>query len=366
MTNCEDKYYIAFSSIEEISSSFVKKIIEIKGSAKSAWEAEEKDFFNSELRKSSVQAFLEKRDSIDPDKMLNLTIERGVNWITYEDERYPYLLKQIDNPPMLLYYKGNLSRINFDKTLSVVGSRRASTMGKENLGRIIKDFRGTDLTIVSGGAWGIDTCAHENAIKNGLSTIVVIGSGLDNLYPAQNKNLFEEICQNHGVIMSEYWHDFEPLPFRFPIRNRIVSGLSKGTLIVEAMLKSGAMITANLCLDQGRELMCMPGDINNPNTQGIYHLLKNGASMVTSGQDIMDVLGWEKEKIELSSKNVSENGLSDVEKLIIAEVSIEPLTPDMIASRLNCDISDIMINLTTMELSGLIKQIEGARYVSCG
>ena len=363
--NFEDKYFIAFSSIEEISASFIKKIFAIKGSIKSAWEADEKDFKDSGLRINSVKTFLEKRDKIDPEKLLNETIERGINWITYTDKNYPYLLKQIDSPPMILFYKGNLKRVNFDKTLSIVGSRKASTIGKENLGRILKDFYGTDLTIVSGGAAGVDTCAHENAIKNDLTTIVIIGSGLNKLYPVQNEKMFEKICQNYGVIMSEYWHDFEPLPFRFPIRNRIVSGLSRGTLIVEAAIKSGAMITANLCLEQGRELMCMPGNINNPNTQGIYHLLKNGASMVTCGQDILDVMGWEKIKNKKDRTENNNSKLSEQEQIILKEVSIEPLSADIIASRLNIEFNDLMIVLTTMELSGLIKQIEGARYIAC-
>ena len=363
--NIEDKYFIAFASIEEISASFIKTLLDIKGSIKSAWEAEEKDFKNSGLRIRSVKTFLEKRDKIDPDKLLNLTVEKGINWITYNSKDYPYLLKQIDSPPMALFYRGNLKRVNFDKTLSVVGSRHASTLGKENLGKILKDFYGTGMTIGSGGAAGVDTCAHENAIKNELTTIVVIGSGLDKLYPVQNEKMFEKICQNYGVVMSEYWHDFEPLPFRFPIRNRLVSGLSRGTLIVEAAMKSGAMITANLCLEQGRELMCMPGNINNPNTQGIYHLLKNGASIVTCGQDILDVMGWEKIKNSPQKTENINSGLSEVEQKILDEVSIEPLSADIIASRLNLEMNNLMIVLTTMELSGLIKQIEGAKYIAC-
>ena len=361
--NSNDKYYIAFASIEEVGGVFIRTILDIKGSIKAAWEANEKDFSNSGLRINTVKTFLEKRDKIDPDKMYNLTVEKGINWLTWESSRYPELLRQIEPAPMTLFYKGNLERINFNKTLSVVGSRKASTMGKENLGRILKDFYGTDLTIVSGGAAGIDTAAHQNAIKNNLSTIVVLGSGLERLYPVQNEKMFEEICQNYGIIMSEFWHDFEPMPFRFPIRNRIVSGLSRGTLIVEAAIKSGAMITANLCLEQNRELMCMPGNINNPNTQGIYHLLKNGAAMVTSGQDIMDVMGWEKNTVPQKENKLN---LSETENLILEEISIEPMSADTLANKLNLDISDLMMTLTTMELSGLIKQMEGARYTSCG
>lgn len=358
----EDKYFIAFSSIEEIGSVFIKKLLEQKGSIKSAWEVDEKDFINSGIRASSVQKFLRKRDKISPDKMYNITIEQGIKWLTYNNEEYPPILRQIESAPMTLFYKGDLKKINFEKTISIVGSRKASSLGKENLEKILKDFYGTDLTIVSGGALGIDTCAHQSAINNNLSTIVVLGSGLNRLYPTQNKNLFDKILQNYGIIMSEFWHDCEPMPFRFPIRNRIVSGLSKGTLIVEAALKSGAMITANLCLEQNRELMCMPGDIANPNTQGIYHLLKNGASMITCSQDILDSLNWEKVKI---NKEKTSCELNNTEKNIFEEISIEPLTADALANKLNLNISEVMLTLTTMELSGLIKQIEGAKYISC-
>lgn len=360
----EDKYFIAFASIEEIGGVFIKKLLDLKCSIKAAWEVDEKDFVNSGLRKSTVETFLRKRDSINPDELYNITIEKGINWITYNSENYPPLLKQIIPAPMLLFYKGNLERVNFEKTLSVVGSRKASTLGKENLNKIIKDFYNTDLTIVSGGAAGVDTAAHKSAIKNELSTIVVLGSGLDVPYPTQNIPMFEEICRNYGVVMSEYWHDFEPMPFRFPIRNRIVSGLSKGTLIVEAALKSGAMITANLCLEQNRELMCMPGEINNPNTEGIYKLLKNGATLVTNGQDIMETMGWEKQ-VQQKNKNSENDNFSDIEKSVLEEISIEPVTADILANKLNLDVSDLMLTLTTMELSGLIKQIEGARYMVC-
>ena len=232
------------------------------------------------------------RDKTDIDKAFNYIIENNINYLTIEDENYPKLLKEINEPPLNLFYLGDLNRCNFDKCLAVVGSRNASNSSKKVLKNIMNELKQTDLCVVSGLALGADTQAHKCAIESNLSTIAVIGGGFNNLYPQQNKELFNDIINKYGVVMSESWPDFEPIAWRFPHRNTIVNGLSKGTLVIEAKLKSGAIITANMCLDEGRELMCIPGDILNPNTEGIYHLLKNGATMVTCANDILDALNW--------------------------------------------------------------------------
>ena len=228
------------------------------------------------------------RDKIDPDKVLDEILKRDIYYLTLEDEKYPKMLKNIENPPAVLYYKGSLDICNLDKTLAVVGSRRASYHAKDELHKIISELSGTDICIVSGLAAGIDSQAHLSALENNLKTIGVIASGLDFYYPTSNKKLYERIESGNGAVVSEYFPTFEPLKFRFPQRNRIVSGLSYGTLVAEASLKSGALITANLTLEQGRELMCMPGLISNPNTEGIYKLLKNGATLVTCADDILN------------------------------------------------------------------------------
>ena len=232
------------------------------------------------------------------------------------------MLKEIYNPPAVLYYKGDLSRINFNKTLAVVGSRKSSTYAKDALKLILSGLKNTDITIVSGLAAGIDTAAHNLAIEFGLKTVGVIASGFDYTYPASNKKLYEDIESEHGVIFSEYYPTFEPLKYRFPQRNRIVSGLSSGTLVAEASLKSGALITANLTLEQGRELMCIPGMITNPNTRGIYKLLKNGATLVTEANDILNTLDWEVQKQQnLDLKSTLE--LSEDETKVLSHLEVE-------------------------------------------
>ena len=285
-------YWIALSSIEEIDSSFIQRLYNYFGDIESAFNANDLSCIDG-LSVKKAENFLRLRDKVDVDKVYNAVIERGIKFFTFEDENYPQMLRNIDDPPSVLYYKGDLSDCNLEKTLAVVGSRRATGYAREALSKIISELNGTDICIVSGLASGIDTTAHVSALDNNLKTIGVIASGFDFTYPADNKELYKRIENGCGAVLSEYYPTFQPIKFRFPQRNRIVSGLSYGTLVAEASLKSGALITANLTLEQGRELMCIPGLITNPNTQGIYKLLKNGATLVTCADDILEALGWE-------------------------------------------------------------------------
>lgn len=270
------------------------------------------------------------------------------------------MLKHISNPPVVLYYKGDLFSCNLEKTLAVVGSRRASSYAKEALTKIISELENTDICIVSGLASGIDTTAHVAALDSNLKTIGVIASGFDYTYPAANKSLYEKIEDGNGAVVSEYYPTFEPLKFRFPQRNRIVSGLSFGTLVAEASLKSGALITSNLTLEQGRELMCIPGLITNPNTQGIYKLLKNGASIVTCADDILEALNWE---IKTEQKSLFEvPDLTEDEMKIYKALEIEEKGADELMFITKIHLDNLLMYLTTMELKGIIKQVDGDRY----
>ena len=249
-----DRYWIAFSSIESIDSAFILRLYNYFGDIETAYNAPEREFQNIDgLSVKKTQNFVEARKNLDIEKVFNGVEKRSIGFLTFEDENYPQMLKEIYNPPAVLYYKGDLSRINFNKTLAVVGSRKSSTYAKDALKLILSGLKNTDITIVSGLAAGIDTAAHNLAIEFGLKTIGVIASGFDYTYPASNKKLYEDIEREHGVIFSEYYPTFEPLKYRFPQRNRIVSGLSYGTLVAEASLKSGALITEKLTLEKVRE-----------------------------------------------------------------------------------------------------------------
>lgn len=358
-----DKFWIAFSSIEIIGSKFVQTLYEYFGSIERAWSvsSSELNLFGGYIQRNADE-FLKLRDKISPDECLEYIINEDIKYITFDDSNYPYLLKQISNPPMVLFYKGSINECNLERTIAVVGSRRASDSSKQVLRKILLGLKNTDVTIISGMAEGIDTVAHRSAIDSGVKTIAVLGGGFNNIFPKSNLRLYNEIINGNGAVITEYWPDFQPMPFRFPVRNRIVSGLSKGTLVAEAALKSGALITANLTLEQNRELMCMPGLISNPNTQGIFKLLKQGAALVTNTEDILNTLGWQIE-IKNTQKESSEDNLTDREKIVIEEIKLNPLSFDELILRTKLNINDLMIILTQLELKGLIKQTDGNKYI---
>lgn len=357
----KNKFWIAFSSIEEIDSRFVQRLYNYFGDIERAYNASLADLSQIDgLNIKKAETFIKKRDKTNPDKTLDEVLRRNLSFLTFDNENYPYLLKNISDPPMVLYVKGDLGLCNLKKTLAVVGSRKASTNSKDILTKIITELRNTDICIVSGLASGIDTVAHQAAIANNLKTIGVIASGFDFVYPTANKDLYKKIEDGCGAILSEYFPTFQPLHFRFPHRNRIVSGLSYGTLVAEAALKSGALITANLCLEQGRELMCIPGLISNPNTQGIYKLLKQGAAMVTCSEDILQALNWEikpEKQLKMDFSKVSVD-----EKKVLDAIEVESKGFDAISTETGIDFNSLLVCLTNLELQGTIKQVEGEKY----
>lgn len=355
------KYWVGLSSIEKIDSLFILKIYEHFGDIERAFNASKSELSEIEgLSVKKAEYFLDIRSKLNLDEIFEAVEKRGIKVLTFDDDKYPKLLKEISNPPAVLYYKGDLFSCNLEKTLAVVGSRRASFNGKESLKKIINGLENTDICIVSGLASGIDTVSHQFAIDNNLKTIGVIASGFDFTYPSSNKHLYDEIINGKGAIITEYYPTFEPLKYRFPQRNRIVSGISYGTLVAEAALKSGALITANVTLDQGRELMCIPGLITNPNTEGIYKLLKTGANLVTDSDDVLNALGWE---IVKDNHNFEESDdLAIDEKKILYTINIEPKGFDEIQAETKLPTDSLLIALTKLELMGRLEQIVGDRY----
>ena len=357
----KDKYWIAFSAIEQLDSTFIQRLYNYFGDIEIAFNAELKDLKEIEgLSVKKAETFIEKKKNINPDKALEEVLKRNIKFITFDSSEYPYMLSQISNPPITIFYKGDLSTCNLDRTVAFVGSRRASLNGKDGVKRVISDLRNTDVCIVSGLASGIDAISHESAINNNLKTIGVIASGFDYTYPESNKYLYEKIEQEAGAVISEYYPTFQPLKFRFPQRNRIVTGLSFGTVVGEAALKSGALISANLTLEQGRELMCIPGAINNVNTEGIYKLIKDGASIVTSGDDILNALGWEIKKVQ--PKNETNLSLNPQEKIIFDIIGVEPKGFDEIQAETKLETDELLSLLTMIEIKSLVEHIDGDRY----
>ena len=353
------KYWTAFASIEQLDSTFIQRLYNYFGDIETAYNATLNDLKQIEgLSIRKAENFIEKKKNVNPDKTLEEIEKRNIKILTFDNPKYPYMLSEISNPPMTIFYKGDLFSCNLQRTVAFVGSRRASLNGKESVRKIVHDFKNTDICIVSGLAEGIDTISHKSAIENNLKTIGVIASGFDFVYPKSNRNLYELMENGAGAIVSEYYPTFEPLKFRFPQRNRIVTGLSYGTVVGEAAIKSGALISANLTLEQGRELMCIPGSINSSNTEGIYKLIKDGATIVTNGNDVLSALGWE--IINLDSATPSQN--TDVEKIIFDIIEVEPKGFDEIQTLTKLKTEELLTVLTLMEVKGLIKSTEGDRY----
>lgn len=357
-----DKFWVGLSSIEKLDSKFILALYNHFNNIEKAFYATKKELEDIDgLNIKKAEHFLSLRDSINLEEKLDYVLRNNIKVISYENEDYPKLLKEIDNPPAVLYVKGDLATCNLNKTIAVVGSRKASFNGKEALKLVLKDLTNTDICIVSGLASGIDTTAHHTAIENNLKTIGVIASGFDFVYPESNRALYQSIINGGGAIITEYYPTFEPFKYRFPERNRIVTGLSFGTVVVEATLKSGALISANLTLEQGRELMCIPGLITSPNTKGIYKLIKNGATIVTEGEDVLNALNWEI-KSNNNEQQLLNLDLNSNEESIIESVEIEPKGFDSIQNETKISTEDLLMCLTTLELKGIIKQVEGDRY----
>lgn len=357
------KYYVALSHIQS-STLFKAKLLEY-------FEYDVEKAYNVTFNEiaqvaecyeiPASRSFIQKRDKVDIDacykEFLNF---EDVGIITPEDDDYPALLREIPDYPIALYYKGNLKNMDYNYTLAVVGSRAASNEAKIALTSIISNFKNSNITIVSGLAYGIDATAHIAALNNNIRTIGVIGSGIDIIYPTQNKKIYGDIVESGGAIISEYPLKTRPMPQNFPQRNRIVVGMSKGTLVGEARLKSGAMISANLTLDYNRELMCIPGNILNPNTSGIYHLIKNGAGIVSNSDDLLNYMNWD----IIKEDNKQSKKLNELQEKIIKTLELESKTFDDIITNINEDVSKIMICLTELELEGLIKQSNN-KYYKC-
>ena len=316
------------------------------------------------------------RDKFDVAGEIKLAEKLGVWLINLQDQRYPVVLKQIYDPPPVLYIKGTLTRED-NLCISIVGTRRCSLYGQEQASRFAHFLSSAGFTIISGMARGIDTAAHQGALSAGGRTIAVQGCGLANIFPPENKKLFELIAQS-GACISELPLRYEPLSENFPPRNRIIAGLSLGTIVVEAPLNSGAMITAKAAMEYNREVMAVPGKIDSPLNKGAHKLIKEGAKLIESVEDIMEALGYIGEQlVEHVSKiteraaakgekplfDIRELKLSSHEKMLYDYLHKEPSHIEQIIGDTQLTPGSVNAGLISLRLKGLIKQLPGSLFV---
>lgn len=291
---------------------------------------------------------------------LNMIEKLEVATIDFWDERYPVLLKEIHDPPAVLYVRGTLPP---PECLAIVGSRRATPTGQIITKEIATDLARHGVCIVSGLARGIDSAAHRGALEGGGTTVAVLGCGVERAYPQENARLFRDILANN-CILSEYPPGTPPLAHNFPARNRIISGLSKGVLIVEAAAKSGSLITGDFALEQGRELFAMPGAIHTPNSNGTNRLLKQGACLVTESRDIIDSL-WPHAQQSNGSLQTADPfaELPQDQLKVYRHISLEPLHCDDIARKCGLTPMELSVILLDLELRGAVQTLPGNLYI---
>ncbi|CEK11881.1 DNA-processing protein DprA [Legionella hackeliae] len=283
----------------------------------------------------------------------------GHHLLTIEDVNYPSLLKEIADPPAVLYAIGELSCL-LQPSIAMVGSRKPSAIGGETARRFAMELATNQLTIVSGLALGIDAQAHEGCLEVNGKTIAVLGTGIDFTYPRQHKILTAKISQT-GLLLSEFPLKTPPMAGHFPRRNRIISGLSLATLVVEAAIKSGSLITARFALEQNRDVLAIPGSILNPQARGCHYLLQQGAKLVTSTQDIMDELNLDSKQVAQTNATLS---LATDNKNLVKCIGFEITTVDQIIARSGLGIEEVVSSLATLELEGIVKAIPGG-YMRC-
>jgi len=288
----------------------------------------------------------------------------GVEIIDFWDECYPENLKKIYDPPAFIFMKGTLSKQ--DKyAISIVGTRLPSSYGKLVAEKIAKELAQKGLVIVSGLARGIDTISHWAAVHSGGRTIAVMGTGLDQIYPGENKKLAEKIVEQ-GALVTEFPMGTKPDAVNFPRRNRIISGLGLGTVVVEAGLKSGALLTANYALEQNREIFAVPGNINSPKSMGTNQVIKDGAKLITSANDVLieleSQLKYFLKEDKTKTTKLPEN-LSELEQALLNKLSNEPIHIDKLANVIGKSTAETLSALLPLEFKDLVKQLPGKLFV---
>ena len=353
------QYCLGFAKIPNIGPITLKKLFNHFPDLKTAWRA---DFFvlrQAGLGPKIAEQIISERQRIDPEQEFKNLQEKNISAITIDNDSYPCILKEIHACPCLLYYIGNLDVLN-KPSLAVVGTRKISSYGQRVTPQIVEGLVRKGITIVSGLALGVDALAHQSTLNVNGKTVAVLGSGLDNIYPRNNLRLAKDIVTNGGLLISEYPPGDEPLKEHFPQRNRIISGLALGTIVIEGTKDSGSLITAKYALDQNREVFAVPQDITKESSLGPNQLIKMGAKVVTSADDILEELNLDipKSNVKQTSEPENPNQLTIFKILKSGEKHFDEIVK---TSGLSTQI--VNQNLTILEMQGIVKNLGGGNYM---
>lgn len=351
-------YLLALHSINGLGPIRLKAIIDYFKDPKLAWEADSHKLQEIGIPSNVVNLLVQTRKNLEPQSYAKLIADSGIKWISLFDENYPKLLSQIYDPPVVLYYQGDIQPQD-EKAIAVVGTRKMTGYGKMVAENFTKELVLAGLTIVSGLARGIDSQAHLTAIENSGRTIAVLGGGLNNIFPPENKGLAAKIACGFGAVVSEFPPDYATFAGNFPARNRIISGLSMAVLVIEAAEDSGSLITARHALEHGRDIFAVPGPITSAFSKGPINLIKEGARVVFEPAEVIEELGIPKVK---RSRIHSEENLSEEEKKVLSCLEVENMHIDEIGRKLIFPAAKISALLLKMEISGLVQSLGSGIY----
>lgn len=352
-----DPYCLAVSTVDGIGPARFRILRSHFGSAKGIWQAKREELAETGLPKDALRNLLKTKETLDPYEYRARIHARGIQVVTDSEESYPPLLAKIPDPPIVLYVRGDV-RILSSRCIGVVGTRKMTAYGREVTQRLTADLVACGFTIVSGLAFGVDGQAHATCLENNGRTIAVLGCGVDCIYPKAHESLAQNILAASGSILSEAPLSRWVARGSFPARNRIISGLSQGVLVTEAAHDSGALITARLSLEQGREVFAVPGPITSPLSKGPADLIKMGAKLVYCVEDILEEFGLEA-KAQKPRTIPSTAGLTKEEKIIMHCIENEAKEVDMLIRESELPIATVTALLTGMELKGLITMDHG-------
>ena len=331
------------------------------GSPEAVFSASEKDLRSVESITDRAVTRVLSPEPPDLDKDLDALESSDIEMFSVQDDDYPANLRQIHDPPVVLYVRGELREPD-RFSVAIVGSRRASIYGKSMTERIAKDLCNRGICIVSGGARGIDAAAHKGALSCGGRTVAVLGCGIDIAYPSEHKELYAQIAES-GAVVSEFPPGTRPDGWRFPARNRIISGLAGSVLVVQAPSDSGALITAKFAAEQGRSIYALPGNVDDIRNEGSHALIRDGAVLVTCAEDILSELGIGADQMRMPQLSLAFESLSPDERKLVEILSLQPKHVDQIIQESGFPVPQVSGMMTILEMKGIVKRVPGNAYV---
>lgn len=359
----ERQYWLGFSYAKGFGPVRVRRMLDIFGSLQNAWKASRSDLRTAGVDTRTMDAFLDMRDRFNLDAELARLDKLGIGLLTWDDDDYPTLLKQlrpIDEAPPVLYIKGSLVETD-EWAVAIVGTRGVSAYGRHITHELASSLAANGLTIVSGLARGADAEAHKAALEAGGRTIAVLPCGLDDIYPPEHRLLAAQIIQQ-GALVGIFPPGTQPLSTNFPARNRVISGLARGVVVTEAGEHSGALLTAAAALEQGREVFAVPGNITAQGSTGTNRLIQDGAHPVLTPEDVLSTLNLETVFIHAQARQELPS-LGPGEERLLASMSGEPMHIDDLSNRCQLPVSVVSSTLVMLELKGLVRQVASMTYV---